>query len=215
MGLAAQIALLILVVGSLLALCHWAVGRYYAEAIYPVSSAPARPVAIVFGAGLRRDGTPTTVLADRVRAAVDLYRRGLVEWILLSGSVGRGDEPAAMRDFALALGAPESALVLDHGGDRTVATCERARAAFGIESALLVTQRYHLPRALALCHAVGLQAEGAAADLHPYGLRSRVIWRIREIPATAVALWEALVLRSSRDSEPAIPAARESSRNGP
>jgi len=212
---AVRIALILLLGALLLGLPRWAVGRQYAAAIFSVAEAPPRPVAIVFGAGLRRDGTPTTVLADRVRAAVDLYRRGAVEWILLSGSVRRGDEPASMREFALRLGAPEAALVLDRGGSRTVATCERARNAFGIERALLVTQRYHLPRALALCNAVGLRAVGAAADLHPYSLRSLLLWRLREIPATAIALWEAFVFRTSPDAEAATPAARESSRDEP
>ena len=208
-----RIALALLVVGLLLALPRWAVARHYASSIFSIPEAPARPVAIVFGAGLRRNGTPTTVLADRVRAAVDLYRRGAAEWILLSGSMRRGDEPAAMREFALELGAPEAALVLDRGGDRTVSTCARARTVFGIGEALLVTQRYHLPRALVLCNAFGIQAVGAAADLHAYSTRSLWIWKLREIPATAVALWEAFALPSPPEPDSSAPPAVEAPRN--
>lgn len=200
--LSTRLLLLLLLAALSLAIPRWAVARRYSGSIFTIAEAPDRPVAIVFGAGLRRDGTPTTVLADRIRAAVDLYRRGTVGWILFSGSHGRGDEPAAMRDFALQLGAPESALVLDRGGSRTYATCERARSVFGIDQALLVTQRYHLPRALATCSALGIQSAGAAADLHPYSPRSLWIWRLREIPATAVALWETLLARPSAGHGP-------------
>jgi vancomycin permeability regulator SanA len=197
--------LLLLALGALaLAVPRWAVTARFSGSIFTVPEAPARPVAIVFGAGLRRDGTPTTVLADRVRAAVDLYRRGAVQWILLSGSHGRGDEPAAMRDFALQLGAPESALVLDRGGSRTYATCERARGVFGIDRALLVTQRYHLPRALATCTALGIDAAGAAADLHPYSSRSLWVWKLREFPATVVALVETLFVRTEGGHGPQV-----------
>jgi vancomycin permeability regulator SanA len=193
MALVTRILLILALAALLLVVLRWAVARRYASAIYSLPDAPSRPVAIVFGAGLRRDGSPTTVLADRVRAAVDLYRRGAVSRILLSGSTGRGDEPSAMRAFALQIGAPAAALVVDRGGDRTYSTCARARSVFGVGEALLVTQRYHLPRALVLCNALGIRAVGVAADLHAYSLRSQWIWRLREIPATAVALWEAFV----------------------
>jgi vancomycin permeability regulator SanA len=198
----ARAAVLLLLAALLIGLPRLAVARRYGPAIFTVAEAPARPVAIVFGAGLRRDGTPTTVLADRVRAAVELLRRGAVGWILLSGSMGRGDEPAAMRDFAIQLGAPSSALILDHGGSRTFATCQRARTVFGIDQALLVTQRYHLPRALATCNALGIESAGAAADLHPYSPRSLWIWNLREIPATVVAMWEAYISRPSAGHGP-------------
>jgi vancomycin permeability regulator SanA len=199
----------------LLALPRWALGRRYAAAIYSIADAPVRPVAIVFGAGLRRDGTPMTVLADRVRAAVDLLRRGAVGGILLSGSSWQGDEPEAMRRFAVMLGAPEQALVLDRGGSRTLATCMRAHGAFGIDQAILVTQRYHLPRALVLCRAVGIQAVGVAADLHPYDIRSLVLWKMREVPATAIALWEAYHARHTQPAVTVTPADPEMPPDGP
>jgi vancomycin permeability regulator SanA len=122
---------------------------------------------------------------------------GLVSRILLSGST-RGptyDEPAAMRELALRLGVPDSAIDLDRGGTRTLETCLRARDLFGVRRALLVSQRYHLPRALILCDALGIDAVGAAADLRPYSLRSQRIWELREIPASFVAVWESIWLR--------------------
>lgn len=170
----------------------------YRGQIHDVGQAPPRPVAIVFGAGLRRSGAPTPVLSDRVTAAADLYRSGRAGRLIFSGTA-RGanyDEPAAMRDLALSLGVPAEAIVLDRGGTRTRETCARARDLFDVEQALLVSQRYHLPRALTLCQAIGIQAEGASADLRRYSLRARSLWELREIPATFVAVWESIWLRS-------------------
>jgi len=182
-----------------LVLPRWYLVLRYGGSIHELSQAPARPTAIVFGAGLVRSGAPSPVLADRVQAAANLYRMGLVGRILLSGST-RGptyDEPAAMRELALGLGVPDSAIDMDRGGTRTLETCLRARDLFGVRSALLVSQRYHLPRALTLCDALGIDAVGAAADLRPYSQRLQRIWGLREIPACFVALWESLWLRIS------------------
>ena len=199
------LAFTLMVIGLALVLPRAIVLRLYAGRIHTPAAAPARPVAIVFGAGLRRDGSPSLVLADRVAAAAALYLQGRVDGLLLSGSAlsASRDEPAAMRDLALALGVPNHAIRLDRGGDRTFASCERARSVFGIEQALLVTQRFHLPRALAICHGLGIQAEGVAADLHPYSRRAQGIWNLREIPATLAALLETYLARPmSAPTEP-------------
>lgn len=173
--------------------------RLYAGHIHTPETAPVRPVAIVFGAGLRRDGSPSLVLADRVAAAAGLYLQGRVEGLLLTGSAPSAarDEPAAMRDLALSLGVPEHAIRLDREGDRTFASCQRAGSVFGIQQALLVTQRFHLPRALAICDGLGLQAEGVAADLHAYSRRAQGYWNLREIPATLAAVLETYLVRAT------------------
>ncbi len=178
-----------------LALPRWLLGLRMTNRIHTVQQAPTRPLAIVFGAGLRRDGRPTTVLADRVRTAVSLYRQGKVQALLMSGSVRAPtyDEPAAMRAMALQLGVPDQAILLDRGGSRTYQTCARARDLLGARRALLVTQRYHLPRALITCQGLGIQAQGVAADLSAYSRRARGLWALREIPATLVAMWEVFV----------------------
>jgi len=115
--------------------------------------------------------------------------------LLMSGSDAsrHGDETEAMRTLALQMGVPPEAIVLDPGGHRTYATCERARNVFGVREALLVTQDYHLPRALATCRSLGIDAVGAAADLHSYGRRSQAYWRLREVPASFVAVWESFL----------------------
>jgi SanA protein len=97
---------------------------------YSAQATPTTPVAIVFGAGLWRDGTPTTVLRDRIATASELYFAGKVQKILMSGDNRYLDynEPGAMRDYALSLGVPEEVIVLDYAGRRTYDTCYRADA---------------------------------------------------------------------------------------
>jgi vancomycin permeability regulator SanA len=172
-------------------------GLYAMARVFTVESAPADRVAIIFGAGLRRDGTPTAILRDRVQTAVQLYQQGKVEKLLMSGdnSVVEYNEPEAMRQYALSLGVPDTAIVLDYAGRRTYDTCYRAKAIFGVESAILVTQDFHLPRALFLCNALGLEAVGAEANNFYYLKRSRLIWNTRELLATFGAFMDVYVYK--------------------
>jgi len=162
---------------------------------YTIASAPAERVAIVFGAGLTRDGQPTSILRDRVKTAVQLYFSGKVEKLLMSGdnrSVNY-NEPGAMGNYAISLGVPNDAIVLDYAGRRTYDTCYRAKAIFGLGSALLVTQQFHLPRALFLCNALGIQAMGVEADNYRYWPPLMLLWNIREQLATVGAFWDVYV----------------------
>jgi SanA protein len=154
-------------------------------------------VAIVFGAGLNRDGTPTAVLKDRVSTAAALYQAGKVQVLLMSGDnrTETYNEPASMANYAIQLGIPESVIVLDYAGHRTYDTCFRAREIFGVRDALLVTQRFHLPRAVFTCNMLGIDAEGVVADRRSYWSPAQRYWGIREIPATLVALWDVWVRR--------------------
>lgn len=163
-------------------------GMYATNRIYPHQEAPARRVAIIFGAGLRRDGTPTAMLRDRVLTGADLYFQGKVEKLLMSGDnrFENYNEPESMRQFALSVGVPDEAIVLDYAGRRTYDTCYRARAIFGVESALLVTQRFHLPRAVFLCNTLGMDTVGVTAA-NCYWNGSPFFWDIREQFATVVA----------------------------
>ncbi len=153
-------------------------------------------VAIIFGAGLWRDGSPTPVLRDRVATGVDLYFAGKAEKLLMSGDNRFEDynEPAAMRDYAISLGVPDDAIVLDYAGRRTYDTCYRAREIFELDSAILVTQGFHLPRALYTCNALGVAAVGVEADQRIYRRRSLAFWHTRETIATLVAMLEVHVL---------------------
>ncbi len=123
---------------------------YSSTRIYTVELVPTERVAIVFGAGLTRDGQPTLILKDRVRTAAQLYLSGKVQKLLMSGDnrFVNYNEPEAMRQYALSLGVPDNAIVLDYAGRRTYDTCYRAKAIFGLNSALLVTQQFHMPRGI-------------------------------------------------------------------
>jgi vancomycin permeability regulator SanA len=131
-------------------------------------------------------------LYDRIATAADLYQRGVASRVILSGD-GNDlyyDEPEVMRRAILRLGVPESALILDRGGVRTQETCRRARESLGVTSATLVTQAFHLPRALLLCESFGINVVGVAGDRRSYSWRWRVSWQARETAATAVAWLE-------------------------
>lgn len=168
---------------------------YAKNRIYQKDDAPRERLAIVFGAGLRRDGTPTPILRDRVETAASLYTSGKVEKLLMSGdnSFLYYNEPEAMRQYAISLGVPDHAIALDHAGRRTYDTCYRAKAIFGMESALLVTQKFHLPRALFLCNALGLDAYGVEANNRNYWRGSLFIWNFREQLATVGAFLDVYV----------------------
>ncbi len=150
---------------------------------------------VVLGAGLRPDGTPSTYLRRRVETGAELWARGVAPTVILSGDAHEEsdgttyDEPAAMRDWIVAHGVPESALVLDRGGVDTTTTCRRAREAYGVARAVVVTQDYHLRRALFSCARAGLDAAGvgvSAASARPVHW---LWWHVREVPAS----WKAAV----------------------
>ena len=146
-------------------------------------------LAIVFGAGLTRSGEPTPALYDRIATAVDLYQRGLVNKLLLTGDnrFENYNEPEVMRRTAVKLGVPNEDLVLDYAGRRTYDSCYRARAIFGVSRAILVSQAFHLDRALYLCDSFGIDGIGVVADRRNYTQRTQTWWSIREAAATVVA----------------------------
>ncbi len=172
-------------------------GFYANSRIKDLAEIRPRRVAVVFGAGLWRDGSPTPVLRDRVATAVELYEAGKVEKLLMSGDNSHVDynEPEAMRDHALELGIPDKDIVLDFAGRRTYDTCYRAKHIFEIDQAILVTQQFHLPRAIFLCNALNTHAEGVSADQRIYRTRSLTYWHTREILATAVAFWQVYITK--------------------
>ena len=166
--------------------------------IYTLASAPDRPVAIVFGAQVYDDGSPSPMLADRVETAVRLYQAGKAKALLMSGDnhVATYNEPEAMRQYALKLGMPDSAIVLDYAGFRTYDSCYRARDIFKVDRAILVTQAFHLDRALLTCNLLGVNAIGVAADeVRPEGYDRYTLWesQMRELPSTSISVLDLLV----------------------
>lgn len=130
-------------------------------------------VAIVPGALVQPDGRMSTMLADRVRQATALWRAGKVERILVSGDhhTWAYDEPDTMRKALVRAGVPGRVVFEDHAGFDTWATMVRARSVFGVRDAVVVTQGFHMPRALYLAEAAGIDATGLTSDLHPYGVQ--------------------------------------------
>lgn len=163
----------------------------YRSRLKNVASAPRAPVALVFGAGLAAQGVPSAVLAERLDAAVALFRDEKVSRLLLSGdnSDRYHDETGAMRRYVLARGVPESALSLDWAGVSTYDSVVRAKALFGVEEALLVTQRFHLPRALFIANSIGVDAHGVVADRTE---RQGSQYALRELVSRPLALAQVL-----------------------
>ncbi|AXE39796.1 hypothetical protein JS278_02659 [Acidipropionibacterium virtanenii] len=126
--------------------------------VHTVEQTPSRDVAIVFGAAVLPDGTPSNYLRGRLDVAADLYESGRVRAILVSGdnSTHNYNEPDNMKRYLVdSRGVPTAKVVTDYAGFDTYDTCVRARRIFGVTSAALVTQDYHLTRALATCRMTG------------------------------------------------------------
>lgn len=168
-----------------------------ASQTFSKDNVPSKQVAIVFGAEVKKDGTPSVVLRDRVETAVTLYKSGKVEKLLMSGDNRFADynEPESMRHYALTLGVPDADIVLDYAGRRTYDTCYRAKEIFGVNSAVLVTQRFHLPRALFLCHSLGIDAIGVEAENYYYLKRLRLFWNTRELLASVQSVLDVYLLK--------------------
>jgi SanA protein len=169
---------------------RWRVETRYARDIVGVEDAVPTRVAIVFGARVYGDGRLSSMVRDRVDTAVELYNAGKVEKLLFSGDNRFADynEPADMMTYAAQQGIPLTDMQPDYGGRRTYDTCYRAQSIFGVEEALLVTQAFHLPRALFTCSMLGVDVQGVAADRRTYAPASVQWSESREVPATFVAL---------------------------
>ena len=176
-----------------------AVGRTHTA---DAADVPARTVAMVLGAGLRPDGQPSTFLRRRLDAAVDVYEQGRVSVVLVTGDSSRDghDEPTAMTDYLVAAGVPAARIVQDYAGLDTHDSAVRAATVFGVRDAIVITQDYHLPRAVFSARAAGIDAVGlgvSAASVEP----STAAWyRVREALASWRGAWDAVSGR-----EPARP----------
>jgi vancomycin permeability regulator SanA len=160
-----------------------------------VEEVPPRRVAIVFGAAVYPGGQLSHVLDDRVQTSVELYQAGKVQKLLMTGDNSRTEynEPVAMKSEAIRRGVPEEDVILDYAGFRTYDSCYRARDIFGLREGVLVTQRFHLPRALYTARKLGLDVVGLAADRRPYVKRWQ--FAVREQLALLLAWWELNVTR--------------------
>lgn len=138
---------------------------------------------IVLGCQVKPDGTPSHMLRDRLERSIELYNLGAAPKLLMSGDHGQKeyDEVNTMKNYAVAKGIPSSDVFMDHAGFSTYETMYRAKEIFGVKKAVIVTQKYHLYRALYIAERLGIEAYGVPADYRTYS--GQVKRDIREILA--------------------------------
>jgi vancomycin permeability regulator SanA len=165
--------------------------REFSNRVFSPDSVPAQPVAIVFGAGVYPNGTPSLLLDERLETAARLFRTGKVSEVILSGdgSSASYNESGVMVAKAQELGIPIEAILRDDFGYNTHATCVRAKTVFGKGQVILVSQPFHLARMLLICNSLGVESVAVAAGQNELDIQSSVYWALREIPATANAWW--------------------------
>ena len=158
---------------------------------------PQQRVAIVLGAGIYND-QPSPMLADRISAAVQLYKLGRVKKLLMSGdnSSEDYDEVTVMQRYAVKLGVPQKDITLDYAGFKTYQSCYRAKEIFGVKQAVIITQNFHLPRAVYLCNQLGVDAVGLGTpDWESYRRDTVMRYTFREYISTIKALWQVHIIR--------------------
>jgi len=163
---------------------------YYSYYTLSLNELPPQRVAIVFGARVYPNGQLSGMLRDRVEMAVQLYEAGKVQKLIMSGDNRFEDynEPDSMTEYAISRGVPAKDIQPDYAGRRTYDTCYRAKAIFGVTSAVLVTQNFHLPRALFICRNLGIDAVGVSSDISRYSRRSLLWSEVREVFAQVLSV---------------------------
>lgn len=149
------------------------------------------------------------MLATRLDLAAELYHAGKVRAVLLSGDNSRigYDEPTAMRDYLVTKGVPVQAMVLDYAGFDTWDSCVRAKQVFGANRVTVVTQAFHLPRAVTLCRTAGVETFGVGDDSAGKWRETTFTYAARELLASAKGFADAVVLKS----RPVFPGPEETS----
>lgn len=161
------------------------------DSVFPTAAVvPARQAALVLGARVYKSGAISPILADRLETAVELFQAGKVEAFIVSGDHGTEeyDEVHSMRDYLTASGVPAEDVFMDHAGFDTYDSVYRAKTVFQAESLIIVTQEFHLPRALYIADALGIEAVGVIADKREYGRGATRRNALRE-PLARVKAW--------------------------
>lgn len=161
----------LIALGCLFLTVNWYVQEAGSRHIYQAEQVPPAEVILVLGAYVMPDGNVSWMLHDRLQAGYELYKAGKAPKILVSGDHGRKDydEVNTMKDYIKGLGVPAADVFMDHAGFSTYESMYRARDIFQAKRVIIVTQRYHLMRAVFIARSLGLEAYGVASDLHEYG----------------------------------------------
>jgi SanA protein len=177
--------------------CNWWLVQTYAAAIHGHPAlVTATEVALVLGTAPRLSTGPNRFFEARMNTAAQLWRERKAQHFLVSGDHGHKeyDEVTAMRDALIARGVPASAITLDHAGFRTLDSMARARQVFGVQRMIVVSDDWHLPRALFLARAAGIEAEGACFESVPWEVSAKT--RAREWFSRVKAVADIYVLRA-------------------
>lgn len=163
--------------------------------IYPMDELHNSAYAIVLGAGLERDGKPTDILSDRVLSAVILIKSGKVSKMILSGykSMHDYDETAAMLSLSEQSGIKRSQIEIDNKGNSTFESMKNFKHIFSCEKVIIVTQRFHLPRAIWIARSLGINAIGFAAQIYRFSWVKILYWGVREFFALPFNMLKILI----------------------
>jgi SanA protein len=145
--------------------------------------APHTQYTLVLGAGLKKSGQPTDILVDRVLTACELIEKEKTDFLIMSGTIRDGDydEPKAMKKFALSRGLADSIILVDVEGTTTFRSCVNALNNLHPKKILIVTQHFHLPRALFIARSLGMDATGVPANVFQFSAPKKIFWAIREL----------------------------------
>lgn len=162
--------------------------------VVSTESAPTSSIALVFGGGMKDATTMSDLQADRVSVGVELYKRGVVKKIMMTGDDGAyvSDEVDAMKATAFAAGVPAADVLVDPHGYRTYESCYRERFVYGLDSVIAISQNFHLARISYLCNYFGIKTIDIAADLRDYGF-VKYKMNIRELGARLKAWWQIVI----------------------
>lgn len=169
--------------------------------IFPVDAVPARDVTLVMGAAMWGKA-PSPYLQKRLDVAVALYEAGKTKVFIVSGTLDGGyNEPDGMKSALVAAGVPASRVVPDYGGGDTYSSCIRARDVFGVTSLIVVSQTYHLPRSIASCRLLGVDAVGVGDDTIAHDLLYRQ-YQARELAGNVKLLYDVATGRTVPEEAP-------------
>jgi SanA protein len=146
------------------------VATKYSDRIYDIKSVPAKNVGLILGAQVWGNETVSDILEDRILAGIELYKQGKIKKLIMSGDHGAKDydEVNNMKRFAISNGVKAQDIFMDHAGFRTYDSCYRARDIFGVNSMVIITNEFHLPRALYIANKMGIDAIGVKSDTRKY-----------------------------------------------
>ncbi len=206
MKLRIKLAIIGLLVCLLVAIINFYVYQIGKNRIIPaLEQLPQTQAVLILGSRVYENGNMSAILKDRVDTGLLVYQKGKASKILISGDHGRTtyDEVNTIKDYLLAHGVPAEDIFLDHAGFDTYDSLYRAKAIFKVKSLIIITQQFHLPRALYLGHALGLEVYGFASDLQLY--QSDLYNNLREIPARTKAFLDINLNSSPKFLGPTIP----------